>query len=217
MAMLKRRELLQLSGLAAAGYGVGMALRMTAPPAGRDLGDDPRARALLRDGSAPAEGPRDADVVLVLFTDYQCPACRKAAPALAAAMREDGGVRVLYRDWPIFGPRSEQAARVALAAGRQGLYAQVHHGLMADRRRLDPPVLRAVAEAAGGDWARLERDMAADRAAVDRAFRKTRDDAYALGIAGTPAYLIGSKLVIGAIGRRQFRRAFADARAAISG
>lgn len=209
---LSRREWLQLSGLVAGSYGVGVLLRMTVAPVGRDVSADPTAQALLRDASAPREGPDDADVVVVVFTDYQCPACRKAAPALAAAAREDGKVRILYKDWPIFGPVSEQAARVALAADRQGLYAPVHHALMAEPRRLDPVVLRAVVEQAGGDWPRIEQDLQIHGAAMDRALRKNRDDAFALGVAGTPAYLIGGTLVIGAIGRRQFRRAFADVR-----
>lgn len=206
-----RRDLLQLSGVVAVGYGVSVLLRKNAP-LGRDVSTNPTAQALLRAVGTPGEGPRDADVVIVVFTDYQCPACRKAAPELQAAVREDGGVRIIYKDLPIFGDVSERAARVALAADRQGIYVKVHHTLMREWRALEPPVLRAAVEGAGGNWARIERDLDADGRAMDFALLQNRLDARSLGVAGTPGFLIGTTLVVGALSRSEFRKVIAAAR-----
>src|SRR5690606_18407885 len=97
----------------------------------------------------------NADLTVVMFTDYQCPACRKADPALRAALARDGNVRVVYKDWPVFGERSEYAAKVALAAHRQGIYCAVHHALM-NAPSLDHAALREVIVRAGGDWTQLQ-------------------------------------------------------------
>ncbi|WP_082718718.1 MULTISPECIES: thioredoxin domain-containing protein [unclassified Sphingobium] len=155
---LSRRELLQLGGLVAAGYGVSVFLQATAP-LGRDMSTNSQAQALLRNPGGPTEGPDDADLRVVIFTDYQCPACRKAAPDLDAAFREDGRVQLAYKDWPIFGALSEQAARVALAAHYQGIYPPIHHALMRERRQLERNVLELVVQQAGGRWDRIERDL----------------------------------------------------------
>lgn len=211
--ILTRRQLLQLTGLVAAGYGASLFLRRMVP-LGRDVSGNAVAQAVLRDREAPREGPPGADVTLAVFTDYQCPACRKAEPDLRMALREDHGVAVIYKDWPIFGPISRRAARVALAADRQSLYPQVHHALMRERRVLEPDVLRQLVESVGGRWSRIEHDLEAHGGEIDAALARTTREAFALGLAGTPAFVIGSRLIEGALGRGEFLRAFSAARKA---
>lgn len=170
------------------------------------------ADALIADRSGPAEGPDDADVTIIVYTDYQCPACRRSAPAMRNAARTDGRTRIRYRDFAILGPRSDAAARVALASVWQGRYADVHHGLMAEPRRLDGPVLRDAAIAAGCNWDRIERDLVEHGDAIDAMLARIRGEAFALGIEGTPAFVIGRTLYFGAMGEGQFARAIAAAR-----
>jgi protein-disulfide isomerase len=151
---------------------------------------------------------------VIVFTDYQCPACKRAAPALAAAFRRDGRVRIIFKDWPIFGPVSERAARVAVASARQGIYPAVHMRLMAERRGLDDAVLQAAVEAAGGSWPRLLADLATHRLAIDRRIAGNGAEAFALSLEGTPSYVVGTLLIVGGMDEAGFTAAFAAARAA---
>lgn len=208
---LNRRQLFQLSAAVAAGLGVGFILRRTAP-LGRDVSDNDTARLLLRGQGAPREAPSDADVTVVMFTDYQCPACRKAEPQLRRALEDDRKVALIYKDWPIFGPVSQRAARVALAADRQSIYPEVHRALMDERQRLEPAVLREVIERAGGRWDRIERDLRDHGREIDAAIAQNGREAFMLGVSGTPAFLIGLSLIEGALDRHEFLRAFRAAR-----
>lgn len=194
-----------------AGWGAGQLLQHTVP-LGEDVGANPTARALLEDPSAPSHEVRRPTLTMVVFTDYQCAACKRANPAMERAVASDGHVRIVYKDWPIFGPLSEQAARVALASDRQGLYPAVHNRLMTDRRPLGETVLREAVERAGGDWGRIQRDLRDHEAAIRRQLDLNRGHAFSLGIQGTPAYLIGPILVVGGLDEAAFGRAFAQAR-----
>lgn len=203
----------QIAVAALIGLGIAWMLRQNAP-IGRDIGGSPIIGQIARDTAAPTEGPADADLVLVAFTDYQCGACRMAHPAMKAAAASGGGVRIIYKDWPIFGDRSEAAARLALAAARQGVYPRLHDRLMTEARPLDQAVVLASIAAAGGDPQAALRTLEADGAAIDTALATTARQAYALGLRGTPSYLIGPILVTGALDEAGFRKAFAQARAA---
>ncbi|MBB6227381.1 DsbA family protein [Polymorphobacter multimanifer] len=209
---VSRRQLLQLGAVVVVGWGAAKVFQRAAP-IGRDVGTNLTAQRLLQDRLSPRTEVRGADLTMVVFTDYQCAACKVAAPAMAAAVADDGRVRLIYREWPIFGPRSERAARVALASAAQGVYPQVHRRLMAERRQLDDAVLQAVVEASGGDWARLLADL--DRLAqpIDQLIARTSQDAFALSLPGTPAFVIGTILVVGGMDEDGFARAFAEARA----
>ncbi len=122
-------------------------------PLGTDISDQVALASLFEDDIAPEFGPANADVTIIMFTDYQCPACRAAHPAMHSAVQRDGNTRIIYRDWPIFGEQSVLAARVAIAANAQGLYPQIHDDLMRERRTFTDPVLREIVQRNGGDWA----------------------------------------------------------------
>jgi protein-disulfide isomerase len=216
MTRLGRRELLQLSALVAGGAIVSQWLRSTAP-VGQDLGLRPTVNETLDDAASPRSMPTGAvDLLMAVFTDYQCPACKAGYPAMAEAVAEDGSVGVLYKEWPIFGAASERAARVALAAGKQGIYAQVHESLMLDRRRPIDSVLRETVEAAKGDWSAIVESLTEDGEALTSQLARNRTQAFSLGLGGTPAYLVGSVLVRGAVSKVQFRDVIAQARQAAS-
>ena len=150
---------------------------------------------------------------LAVFTDYRCPACRHAFPALEEAVRRDGKIRVIYKDWPIFGPPSERAASVALSCAEQGIYPVVHRQLMADNRTIDDDMLRDVVIGAGGDWLSATTWLASHAQAVAARLRANGQEAYSIGLAGTPGFLAGRMLVMGAIDPGDFERLFARARA----
>lgn len=184
------------------------------PPPWRKLELTPVVAAVLKDDGAPSLGLASADVLVVVFTDYQCPVCKQTDAALERLAARDGRVRVVYKDWPILGEASTQAARVALAADRQGRYAAVHRGLMASRAKLDAERIRAIAIEAGVDWPRLEAEQAAHAAAIEARLEAHAAQAWSLGLQGTPGYLVGPFLVKGGLDDRALERAVVAARKA---
>ena len=178
---------------------------------GRNVGASAVAARILNDRASPQDVHGDANLTVVMFTDYQCPACRAADPALQAAVARDGNVRVVYKDWPIFGERSERAANVALAAHRQGIYPVLHHRLMSSRS-FDNGALRDAVEAWEGNWRELKGDLVKHKELFDNQLVANSRDAFALGLQGTPGYLIGPFLIQGALTEREFVRAFEQAR-----
>lgn len=211
---LTRRDWLGLGAVSLGALAGGRYLAQSRP-IGRDVSDIMDVAALLNAPGYPFEGPEQAPVTMLVFSDYACGVCRKAEPWWRAAVREAGAagspVSVVHRDWPILGPASVRAARLTLAAGRQGLYAPVHQVLMATGQH-DENAVRQALVATGGDWGRLVRDLARDRLAIDRLLARTAQDALQLGFRGTPGYLIGSLRIEGAASKSQFADAIAKAR-----
>lgn len=182
-------------------------------PLGTEVGDNSLVQQVRKDRTSPTVGHPQADVTLILFTDYRCPACRQAHPGMQRALAKDGKVRVVYKDWPIFGPMSERAAAVAIASNFQGIYAAVHDRLMTGPVRNEAD-LRVAVETAGGDWSRVQQDLQQRRAEIDDQLGRNRLQAFGLGLGGTPGYLIGPILVRGALTEAEFERAFAEGRRA---
>lgn len=174
----------------------------------------PVVEAVLADAEAPRINPAGANVTMVVFTDYQCPNCRIANRAMQKILAEDRRVQVIFKDWPILGEASKEAARVAVASDLQGIYAKVHDRMMRQTGRLDQRAMRTAVEAAGGDWLRLVRDRNRNIDRIDALIARNSMQAFSLGLGGTPGYLIGPTLVRGALDERGFRKALAQARKA---
>jgi protein-disulfide isomerase len=138
-------------------------------------------------------------VTIVVFTDYRCPICRATDPALQDLIAADPTVRVIFKDWPIFGPASKAAAEVALAAARQGRYLAVHRALMESRTPLDPPGIERAARDAGVDWPRLAATRQAVGPALEAQLARHALQAFSLGLQGTPAYIVGAYLIEGGL------------------
>lgn len=207
---ITRREGLALAGLLGMGGGavlVSRALR----PGWRELGATPVLRAAHAQPGPQAGNPA-GDLLLLVFTDFNCGACRTAHPAMMAAVGADAGVTLRFLDWPIFGPDSRAAARTALAADAQGLYLPVHAALM-QGGRADAAAAEAALAAAGGSIAALRRTLADEGPRIDGQLSRNAFHAFALGLRGTPSHLAGRLLIEGAASERTFRRAFAAARA----
>ncbi len=210
-APLQRRSLAVLAVLVAVALGATWALQSMGGGA-VDVGRTQVYRAVVEDPGAPRLAPEGADVTVVVFTDYRCPVCRASEPALQSRIARDGKVRVIYKDWPILGEASRRAARVALAAHRQGRYVAMHDALMRAPGPLDDPGLRRAADAAGVDWTRLRADLATHGREIDAVLARNAFQAWSLGIEGTPAYLVGTRLLQGKLTAWRLDRNLAAAR-----
>ena len=184
------------------------------PPAAQQLQLTPVVADVLDDPGSPAAGPADADVTVVLFTDYQCAVCKRTDSAVSRLLASDPKVRVIWKDWPIRGPYSDLAARTALAADRQGRYRQVHDALMAARGQLTAPRIADLAAQAGADPVRLAADLRSEARAIDAQLGRHRRQAFSLGLQGTPAYLVGPYLIQGGLDDRALAAAVRRARRA---
>ncbi|GAA3968760.1 hypothetical protein GCM10022384_20090 [Streptomyces marokkonensis] len=173
-----------------------------APPA------DPALLALARreSGDPYALGKPDAPVVLIEYSDFQCPFCgrfaRETKPELLRDYVEKGVLRIEWRNFPVFGAESEQAARAAWAAGRQGRFWQFHDTAYAHPRERNKgefaeKELLAMAEGAGvEDLDRFRADLASP--AADTAVTRDVEEGYALGVSSTPAFLVNGRPILGA-------------------
>lgn len=171
------------------------------------------ADALARNPADPSLGNPRGDVTIVEFSDYRCPYCRRAHPELRRLLAEDSRVRLVAKELPILGPASLLMARVALAAHRQGRWEAVNARLIAFQGEPSEAAVIAAAVAAGGlDEARLRRDLADPALAAQ--LQANLQLARAIGVSGTPAFVIGGRLIPGAIELAELRRAVAEARAA---
>jgi protein-disulfide isomerase len=164
------------------------------------------------ENQGPVGGNPKGDVTLVEFFDYNCGYCKHTHPERVEAVKKDGKVRVVYKEFPILAPSSMEAAKAALAANRQGKYEAFHSALMKHEGRLDSDVIRQTAKDVGLDIKKLEADMG------DPTIQKEIDGNIALarelGIRGTPGFVVGDTLVPGAIDAEQFTDYFRAARAA---
>lgn len=163
-------------------------------------------------GDAPARQLKGADVTIIYFFDYQCPACRQFHAGVRAVFAADRKLRIIYRDTPIFGPRSVAAARAAIAAKYQGRHDAFHNALMTQPLPLDDEAIRAAAARAGVNWPRLQRDLALHGKAIDAQIAQNENLSEAAGISGTPAFIIGETLADGALDAKTLRAEIADAR-----
>ena len=168
------------------------------------------AEALFRTAEDPVLGPVGARVTVVEFTDYRCPYCRSMRGVILDLLRAERDVRVVVKPMPILGPASVTAARAALAAQMQGRFAPFHDALLALRGDIDEAALVQVAAEVGLDAARLRRDMAG--AEVTRRLSSALALAQALGLQGTPAYVVGETVLPGAVPLARLRDAVAEAR-----
>ena len=182
------------------------------PPQTIDVGLSPVAQTAISDPGSPSVGAVNADVTIVVFTDYQCAICKATSAALDQARLRDSNIRVIYKDLPILGEDSHLAARTALAAGFQGKYVPVHNALMQSRRRFDAAGVQAAATNAGVDWERLKIDLRVHDAQIERQLDRHAAQAWSLGIEGTPAYLVGPLLVRGGLSTGALRSVIAAAR-----
>lgn len=193
-----------------------VAAAMVAPlsgftPAAR--AQDTSTEMILRDPQAPEGGNPKGDVTIVYFTDYNCPYCKTVDPVLDRVVREDGKIRLVYKDWPVIRPTSIEGAVLVLAAKYQGKYKAAHDALMKlPGSNLTKEQMRTAIQKAGIDMARLDRDLAEKEDEILDLVKRNMAQADAIGLNGTPSFLIGP-FRTPALDYAGFKEAIADARA----
>lgn len=171
-----------------------------------------KREAFTEDKVAPMVKPEKYDLTIVEYTDYQCPFCKKVHPELQRLLASDKKIRLIYRDWPIFGEQSVAAARIGIASKYQGKHAQVHDALMKTPRPLTEQSIRTAVTKAGADWTRLQADMKKNAAEIDALLERNNEQAEALGLQGTPAFIIGNYLSEGGMDYEGLKAAVHEAR-----
>jgi protein-disulfide isomerase len=159
-------------------------------------------------------GNPQGDVTFVEFFDYNCGYCKRAMDDMFALLKTDPKLRVVLKEFPVLGPGSVEAARVAVAVRMQDKtgkkYIDFHHMLLGGLGQADKARALAAAKEAGFDVARIEKDMGSDE--VRQTLEESLKLAEKLGLNGTPSYVIGSNVVIGAVGLDQLQGKINNAR-----
>ncbi len=156
-------------------------------------------------------GARNGDVVMVEFFDFNCPYCRQSAKDVDRLLKEDPRLKVVFRDMPVLGPESERFALASLSAAQQGGYRKFYNATFAGQGALSQERLIRTVRSAGLDEGRVAQDLGnkALRAEVEKNVGLGR----ALGLTGTPSYVVGNKILSGAVGYEALKEAIAAARA----
>ncbi|WP_426437339.1 DsbA family protein [Bradyrhizobium genosp. P] len=172
---------------------------------------------VLRDPEIPVAGNPNGDITIVEWFDYNCPYCRKLEPELRQVVQDDGKIRLVIKDWPILGPVSKVAARMALAARYQDKFLVAHEAMMAVNSRITEPRVAELLSGAGLDMDKLKKDLDANAPAIDALLARNNEQAEAFGFNGTPAFIVGKFRIPGVLSMDQFEQVIADARKANMG
>ena len=156
------------------------------------------------------EGAADGDVTLVEFFDYACSYCRASRPDVERLLAEDKKLKVVYRELPILGPQSLDAALASLAVAQQGNYGEFHRALY-KAGRLTPQIISDAMEKAHADIGRAKE--AEKSAAVKQEIAANLSLQQALQLTGTPSWVVGDTVLNGAVGYDQLKAAIEAARA----
>jgi protein-disulfide isomerase len=159
-------------------------------------------------------GNPKGNVTFVEFFDYNCGYCKRAMADMFTLMETDPNLRVVLKEFPVLGPGSVEAARIAIAVRMQDKtgkkYLEFHQRLLGGRGHADEKRALAVAREIGMDMNRVERDMKS--AEVEKTLRQDFKLAEALGLNGTPSYVIGDDVVVGAVGLGALKEKINNAR-----
>jgi protein-disulfide isomerase len=181
------------------------------PQAMQQLQDGELAKA-VNDNRAALEKPfgnawagaANGDVVLVEFFDYACPYCQKSNADIDRLLAEDKGLKIVWRELPVLGEPSVSAAQVSLAAASQGRFRQFYDNMFEAGRPSEQSIARAM-NASGVTAAPVSPEA---RAEIERNYQL----ASAIRATGTPLFVVGDKVLQGAVGYDALKQAIAEAR-----
>ena len=160
------------------------------------------AKALFESSHQVVLGNPKGDVTMVEFFDYNCGFCKRAVADMLELLKTDPKLRIVLKEFPVLGEASVEAARVAVAVRMQDStgekYLDFHRKMFDNRGANNKTQALAAAKAAGLDMSRLEKDLASDevKATIDESYKLVD----ALGMSGTPTYVVGTEIVVGAVG-----------------
>lgn len=160
------------------------------------------AKALFSSPHQVVLGNKDGKVTFVEFFDYNCGFCKRAMDDMLTLLKQDSKLKVVLKEFPVLGPGSIEAAQVAVAVRMQDpsgkKYLDFHQKLLGGRGEANKARALAVAKEVGVDMDRLQKDMKSPE--VQATLQENFKLAEALGLNGTPSYVIGNKVVVGAVG-----------------
>jgi protein-disulfide isomerase len=170
------------------------------------------AKALFSSPDQVTLGNPNGNVTFVEFFDYNCGYCKRAMSDMLTLLKNDSKLKVVLKEFPVLGPGSVEAARVAVAVRMQApkKYLEFHTKLLGGRGHADNARALAVAREVGLDMARLEKDMKGPE--VQKTLQHDFKLAEALGLNGTPSYVIGDNVIVGAIGLKGLQEKINNAR-----
>lgn len=144
--------------------------------------------------SSPSVGKKDSPVHVVMWFDYQCVHCRQMTSVLNKLISENKNMRLVFKEFPIFGEVSEYASKMALAADKQSKYMEFHKALMDAKPPLTKDKIVSIAKSIKLDVKRLEKDMNSEQKDFESELKQNLDLAQELGIMGTPAFVIAGNI-----------------------
>ncbi len=158
---------------------------------------------------AVAGNPK-GDVSVVVFFDYACPYCRQGHADVKALVAADPKIRVIYRDFPVLSPASDEAAMASLSAAQQNRYERFHNAMFETPGKVAHERTVAMVRSAGLNEMQTAKDLSSP--ALKAEIRKNLDLGRALGLSGTPSYVVGDRILSGAVGVEALQAAVAEAR-----
>jgi len=167
-------------------------------------------KSLYRSPNSFVAGNLDGDVTLVEFFDYNCGFCRRSLSDLMTLIDTDPKLKVVFKEFPILSEGSIYASRAAIASIKQGKYMEFHKALMELRGTADKNSVLETAEEVGLDIAKLKKEM--KEPYIDAEIRNAQATASAIGVNGTPAFVLGDRVIGGAVGIEELRRQIAEIR-----
>jgi protein-disulfide isomerase len=160
-------------------------------------------QALFADQTSPVEGNAQGKVTIVEFFDYRCVHCRQVASTIEQLVSSNASVRVVYKNFPVLGEPSVLAARAAVAAQQQGGWPKLHRAMLAFDGDFTVETLLALGTSVGLDSAKLKTDMMSPE--TERALQAHLTLAAALGLDATPSFVIGDRVIRGALAPEAFQ------------
>lgn len=203
--MITRRNLL-------AGASAGTAVSALLPRLA--LSQEITEKTVFHDPDAPVLGNPRGDVTIVEFFDYQCPYCKQTHPTVEKVVREDGNVRLVLKDWPVFGGASVFAAQAVLGAAQIGRYETAMEALMKTKGKLSQEDVEKVLTGAGLVMKDIAAAVNRHSAKISGLLDRNYNQALAFNFAGTPSFVIGRSTFAGVLDEKGLIDAIMEARAA---
>jgi protein-disulfide isomerase len=169
---------------------------------------------VFRDPDAPVLGNPKGDVTIVEFFDYQCPYCKKSHPDVESVVTEDGNVRLIMKDWPVFGDVSVFASQAVLGANELGAYKQAMETLMATPGSLSQDDVKRLLTSAGLDLSKVAEAVRRNDKKISDLLTRNYNQALAFNFGGTPSFVIGRASSSGVLSKDELQDLIKQARAA---
>lgn len=169
-------------------------------------------KTVFYDPDAPVLGNPKGDVTVVEFFDYQCPYCKKIHPTVEKVVRADGNVRLVLKDWPVFGGASVFAAQAVLGAAQIGKYERAMEALMKTPGSLTEDDVEKALTGAGLTMKEIAAAVNKHTAKISDLLDRNYNQALAFNFVGTPSFVIGRTTFAGVLDEKGLKEAIADAR-----